>query len=63
MGLLLLFGNEPKLLHKAQAIQLFPLLGSLAPLDAVYGDALALYLSVSRRAGQLRLSLDGCREA
>src|SRR3712207_6753114 len=55
--LLLLFGNEPKLLHKAHVIPAIPLLDYLATLDAVYGDALGLYLPASGRAKLLHLSL------
>ncbi len=35
VGLLLLFGNEPKLLHKAQLIVAIPLFDYLATLNAV----------------------------
>jgi hypothetical protein len=38
------------LLHDAQVIVALPLLGYLALLDAVYGDAFDLYLLASGRA-------------
>jgi hypothetical protein len=54
---LLLFGNEPKLLHHAQIIVALPLLDYLASVDAVYGDAFDLYLPASGGAKLLYLSL------
>jgi hypothetical protein len=52
-----LLGNEPKLLHDAQVVVPFPLLGYLASFDAVYGDALDLYVIARGRAKLLYLSL------
>jgi hypothetical protein len=48
-GGLLLFGNEPELLHRAQIIVALPLLDYLAVLDAVHGEPFDLYLPASGR--------------